>query len=147
MLPEDVDGGDWLQVTAPPIGGIQEAMARASKRESRSPCPIATTLDVLGDRWSLVIVRDMFIGKKRFAEFLDSPEAITTSVLTDRLMTLEAAGLVERQAYQERPTRYEYLLTANGRALLPVLQEICRWASKTMPGTWTPPERFMKMKL
>lgn len=121
-------------------------MARTPKRESRSPCPIATTLDVLGDRWSLVIVRDMMLGKKRFAEFLTSPEAITTSVLSDRLAGLEAAGLVERKPYQKRPTRYEYLLTEKGQALLPVLQEICRWANKTVPGTWTPPDSFMKKK-
>lgn len=121
-------------------------MARVPKRESRSPCPLACTLDIVGDRWTLVIVRDMLIGKKRFAEFLDSPEKITSSVLTDRLATLEAAGLVERKPYQQRPTRYEYLLTEDGRALLPVLQEICRWGNKVLPGTWVPPERFMKMK-
>lgn len=121
-------------------------MAPAQRRESRSPCPLASTLDIVGDRWTLVIVRDMLLGKKRFAEFLDSPEKITASVLTDRLTTLEAAGLVERKLYQKRPPRYEYLLTANGRALLPVLQEICRWGNKVLPGTWVPPERFMKMK-
>ena len=122
-------------------------MARTPRRESRSPCPIATTLDTLGDRWSLVIVRDMMLGKKRFAEFLDSPEAITTSVLSDRLAGLEAAGLVERRPYQKRPPRYEYLLTEKGQALLPVLQEICRWANKTVPGTWTPPDSFMERKI
>lgn len=121
-------------------------MARASRRESRSPCPIASTLDIVGDRWTLVIVRDMLIGKKRFAEFLDSPEKITTSVLTDRLALMEAAGLVARRPYQKRPTRHEYLLTAEGRALLPVLQEICRWGNKALPGTWVPPDFFMKMK-
>lgn len=122
-------------------------MARTPRHEPRSSCPIATTLDTLGDRWSLVIVRDMMIGKKRFAEFLDSPEKITTSVLSDRLATLEAAGLVERKPYQKHPPRFEYLLTEKGRALLPVLQEICRWANKTIPGTWVPPDSFMKRKL
>ncbi len=121
-------------------------MARTTRRESRSPCPIATTLDILGDRWSLVIVRDMMLGKKRFAEFLDSPEAITTSVLSDRLSAMESSGLVERKPYQKRPPRYEYLLTDKGQALLPVLQEVCRWANKTMPDTWVPPESFMKRK-
>lgn len=121
-------------------------MARTRKHESRSSCPIAATMDVLGDRWSLVIVRDMMLGKKRFAEFLNSPEAITTSVLSDRLAALETGGLVTRRPYQKRPTRYDYLLTDKGRALLPVLQEICRWANKTIPGTRVPPERFMKMK-
>mgnify|MGYP000300745944 FL=1 len=121
-------------------------MARTPRRESRSGCPIATTLDILGDRWSLIIVRDMMLGKKRFAEFLESPEAITTSVLSDRLSSLESAGLVERKPYQKRPPRFEYLLTDKGRALRPVLQEVCRWANKTMPDTWRPPESFMRKK-
>lgn len=121
-------------------------MARTTKHEPRSGCPIASTLDLLGDRWSLVLVRDMFTGKKRFADFLGSPEGITTSVLASRLGTLEAAGLVERIPYQTRPTRYEYLLTKDGRALLPVLQAVCRWGNSVMPDTWTPPESFMKKK-
>jgi len=121
-------------------------MARPSEREPRSSCPIAATLAVLGDRWSLVIVRDMFVGKKRFAEFLDSPEGIAASVLTDRLAKLEAAGLLEKKPYQTRPTRHDYVLTQDGRALLPVLQEICRWGNKVLPDTWVPPESFMKLK-
>ncbi|MEO3430860.1 helix-turn-helix domain-containing protein [Pelagibius sp. CAU 1746] len=121
-------------------------MARSNKREARSPCPIAATLDILGDRWSLIVVRDMFRGKKRFAEFLESPEAITTSVLSDRLAGLEVNGLVERRPYQKRPPRYEYVLTEDGRALLPVLQEICRWGNKTLPDTWTAPASFMRKK-
>jgi len=121
-------------------------MARTSRRDARSPCPIASTLDILGDRWSLVIVRDMFLGRKRFAEFLESPERITTSVLSDRLASLEAAGLVARRPYQQHPPRYEYRLTAQGRALQPVLQEICRWGNRTMPETWKPPAWFMKKK-
>lgn len=109
----------------------------------RSGCPIATTLDLLGDRWSLVLVRDMLNGKTRFGEFLDSPEKITTSVLADRLARLEAAGLVRKQPYQEAPVRYAYELTEMGAALKPVLQQVCRWANRFVPGTWTPPAAFM----
>ncbi len=109
----------------------------------RSPCPIATTLDVVGDKWSLVIVRDMINGKKRFGEFLTSPEGIPTNILTNRLKRMEDAGLVEKSAYQDRPPRFDYLLTPRGRALLPVLQEICRWGNGQAPGTWVPPDHFM----
>lgn len=119
-------------------------MAKALLRENRSGCPIATTLDLVGDRWTLVILRDMVNGKKRYSEFLDSPEHITTNVLADRLALMEAAGLAKRRPYQERPKRFEYELTQKGRDLLPVLQAICRWANKHCPGTWTPPESFMK---
>lgn len=119
-------------------------MSRRADHAPRSGCPIATTLDLVGDRWTLVIVRDMVNGKKRFAEFLDSPERISTNVLADRLERMEAAGLVRRTAYQERPKRFEYELTKKGRGLLPALQEICRWANRHMPETWSPPDRFMK---
>ena len=118
-------------------------MARRLNRPARSGCPIAATLDVVGDRWSLVIIRDMINGKARFGEFLASPERITTNVLTDRLMQMEEAGLVDRTTYQQRPPRFEYKLSAKGRALLPVLQEMCRWANRFVADTWVPPESFM----
>jgi DNA-binding HxlR family transcriptional regulator len=114
--------------------------------ESRSGCPIATTLDIIGDRWTLIILRDMINGKKRYSEFLTSPERITTNILATRLTQMEAAGLTYRNAYQKRPTRYEYLLTEKGEALLPVLQEVCQWANRFMPDTWVPPDDFMQKK-
>ena len=117
------------------------------KNVRRSGCPIAATLDLLGDRWSLVIVRDLLTGKRRFGEFLASPEGIPTNILAARLKRLEAAGLIARRPYQTRPPRHEYRLTSDGEALLPVLQEICRWANRHLPDTWVPPESFMGRKL
>lgn len=111
--------------------------------EYRSGCPIATTLDLVGDRWTLVLLRDMLNGKSRFSEFLDSPERITTNVLTDRLARMEATGLVEKTRYSERPRRHAYRLTEMGRDLRPLVQEMCRWANRHIPGTWIPPEQFM----
>ena len=116
-------------------------------REPRSPCPIATTLDIVGDRWTLVVLRDLFTGKKRFSEFLESPEGIATNVLSDRLALIERAALVTKAPYQLRPKRFEYSLTKKGEALLPVLQEMCRWAGHHLPGTWTPPQSFMDRKI
>jgi DNA-binding HxlR family transcriptional regulator len=121
-------------------------MPTSSKRFPRSGCPIATTLDLVGDRWTLVIARDMLTGKKRFAQFLTSPERITTSVLTEKLFQMEEAGLVEKLAYQQRPPRFEYHLTKKGRGLIPVLHEICRWANRYMTDTWTPPQTFMDLR-
>ena len=114
------------------------------RQETRSGCPIATTLDIVGDRWTLVILRDMINGKSKYSEFLVSPEGITTNVLADRLSKMEANGLVRKQIYQNRPQRYAYELTEKGRALLPIMQEICRWANRYIPETWTPPESFMR---
>ena len=110
---------------------------------ARSPCPIASTLDVVGDRWSLVIVRDLLCGKERFNDLAGGPERIPTNILSDRLHRLAAAGLIERVPYSERPRRYAYRLTPAGRALHPVLQAICRWANAHIAGTWTPPAAFM----
>ncbi|MGF7171964.1 DNA-binding HxlR family transcriptional regulator [Sphingobium xanthum] len=110
----------------------------------RSPCPIATTLDIVGDRWTLVILRDLLTGKSRYSQFLTSPERITTNVLADRLEKMEAAGLVARSPYQQRPIRNDYRLTEMGRALHPMLRDMCRWANQHIPGTWTPPESFMR---
>lgn len=112
----------------------------------RSGCPIASTLDILGDKWSLVIIRDLLTGKQRFNQFSSSPEGVPTNLLAARLRALEAAGLIERTPYQDRPVRYAYTLTAAGRGLLPVLQEICRWGNTYIDGTWTPPDAFMNMK-
>lgn len=111
--------------------------------EHRSGCPIATTLDLVGDKWSLVILRDMINGKRKFSEFLASPERITTNILTDRLTRLERDGLIARELYSARPKRYAYAPTRAGRDLLPVLQSMCRWANKHRPGTWVAPDSFM----
>lgn len=114
--------------------------------KERSSCPIAKTLDVVGDKWSLVLIRDLLVGKKRFQEFLASPERITTSILTARLRRLEACGFLTKEPYQDNPTRYEYVLTGLGESLLPVLQAICRWANEQFPDTYQPPSSFMSRK-
>jgi len=115
-------------------------------KEFRSGCPIASTLDLVGDRWSLVILRDLANGKTRFAQFLDSPEKIATNTLTARLAQLEADGLIVSKLYQKRPKRFEYRLTAMGAALMPVLQAISTFGSATLPRRWVAPEKFMKLK-
>ena len=109
----------------------------------RSRCPIARSLDLIGDKWTMVILRDLLTGKSRYSEFLASPERITTNILADRLERMETSGLILRQPYQDRPVRYEYRLTEKGRGLHPTLRALCRWANEFMPGTWTPPPAFM----
>ena len=113
----------------------------------RSPCPIASTLDFLGDKWTLIIVRDLLTGKSRYGEFLDSPEGISTNILADRLKKLEAAGLVSKKPYGDSAVRNTYALTDKGDALLPVLQEMCRWGNRFLPGTWVPPAFFMERRV
>jgi len=111
----------------------------------RSPCPIAGALDVLGDAWTLLVMRDLlFYDKHRFAAFLESPEGISTNILAERLRRLERCGLVERRRYQQRPPRDEYYLTVRGHELLPVLRELIRWGKRHVPGTaQKPPSSFV----
>lgn len=124
------------------------AKARRTPRAGeRSLCPIATTLDIVGDKWTMIVVRDLLIGASQYGDFLKSPEKIPTNILADRLNRLIVEGLVEKTPYQDRPVRHEYKLTDKGRRLLPVLQEICRWANRFYPKSWKPPESFMKRRV
>ena len=103
----------------------------------RSPCPVANTLDIVGDKWTLLIIRDMRHGKRTYGELADSPEGIPTNILADRLRRLEDAGIIERTAYQERPVRYAYTLSAKGEDLGELLGALVRWGKKHIPGTRT----------
>ncbi|MXS81805.1 winged helix-turn-helix transcriptional regulator [Nitrosomonas oligotropha] len=101
----------------------------------RSCCPVACALDNLGDKWTLLLVRDFLLGKKRYQEFLTSPEQIATNILADRLKKLEAAGIIVQHAYQQKPLRYEYVLTQKGEDLRPVLEALVKWGMTYYPGT------------
>ncbi len=101
----------------------------------RSSCPIANALDILGDKWTLLVIRDLVLGKTRYQEFLSSPEHIASNILAERLKQLEAFGIVDRHAYQQNPVRYEYALTEKGKGLQPVLLSLITWGQKHFPGT------------
>src|SRR5256885_14051905 len=101
----------------------------------RSPCAVACTLDLVGDKWSLLVVRDMLGGNVTYGQLQNSPEGIPTNILADRLKRLEEAGLVAKSAYQEHPVRYAYELTEKGKALGDVLLALVRWGEAHIPGT------------
>jgi DNA-binding HxlR family transcriptional regulator len=104
--------------------------------ERRSNCPIACSLDLIGDKWSLLILRDViFMKKKRFEEFLESPERISTNILTDRLHKLEKAGLIEKAPYGNHRLRMAYSATPKGKSLVPVLKEIGQWGLSNIDST------------
>jgi DNA-binding HxlR family transcriptional regulator len=104
----------------------------------RSPCPVACTLDILGDKWTLLVVRDLVMGKKTYSEFLQSPESIPTNILAERLKRLESYGILNKQQYQDNPVRYEYVLTTKGEGLRPVLQAMVKWGNQHIDGTLQP---------
>lgn len=116
-------------------------MSKASKKSTkpdstwRSACPITNTLDLLGDKWTLLIIRDLFLDKHTYGEFQASPEGIPTNILAERLKRLLENNIIVKEAYQDNPVRYAYSLTENGKALAPVIKEIVKWGLKHIPGT------------
>ncbi len=105
---------------------------RTSSR--RSPCPVACALDLFGDRWTLLVIRDLFLGRSRFKEFASSPEGIPTNLLTDRLERLVDGGVVRRVPV-EGEKRQAYELTEKGRALRPILAAMKEWGLQWEEGT------------
>ena len=89
---------------------------------------------MLGDRWSLLVVRDLMRGKRRFAEFLESKEGIPTNTLADRLKRLTRAGIVEPVRYSEHPPRVEYHLTPKGEDLRPIIRAMVDWGVQHAGG-------------
>ena len=113
----------------------KEKLKAAIPEGWRSICPITNTLDLLGDKWTLIIIRDLFLGKHTYSEFQGSPEGIPTNILAARLKRLLENDLIEKDAYQERPVRYAYSLTDKGKTLAPVVKEIVKWGLNNIPGT------------
>ncbi|MFC1474935.1 winged helix-turn-helix transcriptional regulator, partial [bacterium] len=102
----------------------------------RSKCPVASTLDLLGDKWTLIVVRDLLFGKRKYSELEASFEKIPTNLLADRLRKLERYELISKEPYQTNPVRHEYRLTEKGKDLVPVLRAISRWGEKHIEGRW-----------
>lgn len=101
-------------------------------------CSIARPLSFLGERWSLLVIRDLFLGNTRFDEFQASL-GIASNVLSQRLASLVEEGIVERRAYSEHPERFEYRLTEKGRDLQPVMQALREWGDRYTAGPAGPP--------
>jgi DNA-binding HxlR family transcriptional regulator len=106
-----------------------------AKPFARSLCAVANSLDILGDKWTLLVVRDLLQGKRTYGELALSRERIPTNILADRLERLVEAGIVTRTPYQQRPVRYAYALTPKGNALGDVLLAFVRWGKQYIPGT------------
>jgi DNA-binding HxlR family transcriptional regulator len=98
---------------------------------------VARALSVVGDRWTLLVLRDAFLGVRRFEDF--RAVGLTRHRLADRLKKLVAAGVLERVRYQERPPRFEYRLSEKGRDLYPVIVSLVRWGDRWMAGEAGPP--------
>jgi len=102
------------------------------------PCSIARTLDVVGEKWALLAIREVFLGNRRFDEMVHRTGA-PRDTLAARLRTLVATGVLERRQYSEHPARFEYHLTAAGRDLYPVIVTLMRWGDQYLAGDDGPP--------
>jgi len=101
------------------------------KSKRRSDCPISSSLDIWGDKWSLLIIRDLMDAKERtYGDFLKSPEGIATNILASRLQNLEENGLIEKLQHPDSKAKVLYKLTRKGIDLVPVMIEISLWAEK-----------------
>jgi len=103
----------------------------------RSPCAIANILDILGDKWTLLVIRDLYFGKTTYTELQNSLEKMPSNILAQRLKHLIAEKIIQKHEYQTRPVRYSYSLTQKGRDLGGVMKAMLVWGNKYFPGTFT----------
>jgi DNA-binding HxlR family transcriptional regulator len=101
------------------------------------PCPIAASLEVVGERWALLVIRELVMGSTRFTDIVRGTGAPRDRIAA-RLKVLEEAGVVERRAYQDHPVRHDYALTESGRALVPVLDALLAWGVEHAVATDDP---------
>ncbi|MGA0555752.1 winged helix-turn-helix transcriptional regulator [Larkinella sp. VNQ87] len=107
--------------------------------KQRSTCPVSTSLDVLGDKWTLLILRDMvFAGKSTYGQFLQSAEKIATNVLADRLAVLESQGILTKAVAADKKSKFTYRLTEKGVDTVPIIVEFILWGSKHCPTVVDP---------
>lgn len=100
---------------------------------SKMDCSVARSLEAIGDRWSMLILRDAFYGVRRFEDFR-ADLGVARNILTDRLQRMVSQGLFDRVQYEDKPPRYEYRLTEKGKDLLPVMLTMMKWGDKWGPG-------------
>ena len=110
-------------------------------RKRRSGCPVACALDIAGDRWTLLIVRDLLRGRATYGALVASDERIPTNILADRLRRMQDEGLIAAVPYRERPLRFAYTLTEKGRGLGEVLEALARWGMRVPPEFRRSPAR------
>lgn len=112
---------------------------------ANQPCGVARTLDIVGELWAFMIIRNVFLGVRRF-EGLRANLRISRKVLSERLELLVRRGILERRVYQERPLRHEYRLTPMGVDLFPVLMALARWGNRWLAGDDGAPIEYVHRK-
>lgn len=110
---------------------VNDDLCRVKPIKKRSLCPISSALDIIGDKWSLLIVRDLiFEGKNTYGQYLRGEEGIATNILADRLGWLEQAGIIKRSPHPDGRTKSTFKLTTKGADLIPVIVDLVIWGDK-----------------
>ena len=113
----------------------------------RSECSLSSGLEILGDKWTLLIIRDlMFTNRQEFGHFLQSGEGISTNILTERLQRLQYYGLILKNPHPDHGKKYIYTLTDEGIKLAPTIFEFTLWASQSIENTFVPPQILSAIK-
>lgn len=119
----------------------------SKQRQTRSGCPISNALDVIGDKWSLLIIRDvMFFDRHEFKEMRDADEGIATNILADRLKKLSDLDVLNSIPHPTNGKKKLYYLTGKGKSLLPLMSELVLWGDGHCPGSNAPPEKIAPMR-
>ena len=115
--------------------------------DMRSPCAIANSLEILGDRWTLLIIRDlMFTNRREFGHFLQAGEGISTNILAERLQRLQCHGVITKTPHPEHGKKFLYQLSDTGLKLAPTIIELALWGSETIEGAFVPPHVMAMMR-
>tara|TARA_Y100000991_G_C21894242_1_gene315146 strand:- start:298 stop:735 length:438 start_codon:yes stop_codon:yes gene_type:complete len=101
-------------------------------KKDRSDCPLTSALDIIGDKWSLIVIRDIFLGKKTFTEFIKSPEKIATNILANRLELLGENGLIKATKLPNDQKTKLYYLTDRGIDMYPIIYEMMKWSDRNL---------------
>ena len=107
---------------------ITDQKPKMKVRDNRSSCPVSTCLEIIGDNWSLVLIRDLFLERTTFTEFMNSPERISSNILTDRINKLTKYNLVEYRVHPNNRKIKQYYLTQAGIDLYPIIYDLIVWS-------------------
>lgn len=122
-------------------------MKASRNKECRSCCPLAGALDILGDRWSLLVIRDlMLFNRHEYKDFLKSPEGIATNILADRLQCLKSLGVIDSMPHPKHKSKKIYYLTQKGKDLLPIVVEMVIWGGTYNASPEMPRAQFNALK-
>mgnify|MGYP003308390889 FL=1 len=107
-------------------------------RDNRSGCPISTSLEIVGDNWSLILIRDLFLERTTFTEFMNSPEKISSNILSDRINKLQKYNLIEYRLHPQNRKVKQYYLTKSGIELYPLIYDLLIWSKNHLDFEYLP---------